>query len=373
MPSRRRQQQNYEEDDPLDAEDVDAEEAMEGEVDVHDQLRRLIDPNYAEKFVAGLHPAVQSRVRALQGMQTSINEIREKYLAEHKAIEKKFEALYAPIFAKRAEILSGKREPTSEEVQKGQGEDFKEPEDANQETSEATGVPEFWLTALKNHDTVAEFIEERDEDCLKSLVNITAKNFDDPDTGFTLEFHFAENEYFTNTLLTKTYHLVDEDEVVLDKAEGCEVNWKSGKNLTVELKKKKVKGRGGKGSRQVTKEEPCDSFFNFFKPPQIPDGMDDEEDDEDELGETLEEKVEQDYEVGCAIKDQIVPKAVLWFTGEAADHDEDDDDEDEDDDEEEASSDDDDSEDEPPPRRGGKRPPQSKQAPKGAQPECKQQ
>ena len=36
--------------------------------------------------------------------------------------------------------------------------------------------------------------------------------------------------------------------------------------------------------------------------------------------------MEQDYEIGCMIKDQIVPKAVCWYTGEAASHDDDDDD-----------------------------------------------
>ena len=32
--------------------------------------------------------------------QASINEIRDKYMEEHKAIEKKYEALYEPYFAK---------------------------------------------------------------------------------------------------------------------------------------------------------------------------------------------------------------------------------------------------------------------------------
>eukprot|EP00667_Euglena_gracilis_P011497 EG_transcript_11747 len=363
MPSRKKQQVESDDDDMDDHEDGP-------DIDVKNELRRLIDPDYAEKFVASLDAVVQGRVRALQGMQTTMNDLHNKYMEEHKALEKKYETLYGPIFVKRAEILSGQREPTQEEVTKGQGEDFKEPEDANQEVSDAKGVPDFWLTALKNHDAVCEIIEERDEECLKSLVNITAKTFDDPDTGFVLEFHFAENPFFTNTVLTKTYHLVDEDEIVMDKAEGCEINWKPGQNLTVAIKKKKVKGRG-KGTKQITKEEPCESFFNFFKPPQLPDDMD-EEDEDDELGDTLEELIEQDYEIGCAIKDQVVAKAVSWYTGEAADHDDDDDDDDEDGDEDD--DDDDDEDDEPPPRRGGRKP---KEAPKkanpNAQPECKQQ
>ena len=61
----------------------------------------------------------------------------------------------------------------------------------------------------------------------------------------------------------------------------CEIDWKPGKNLTVIMKKKKQRAKGGKQTRTVTKEEPCESFFNFFKPPQIPEDMDDDDDDED--------------------------------------------------------------------------------------------
>jgi nucleosome assembly protein 1-like 1 len=38
----------------------------------------------------------------------------------------------------------------------------------------------------------------------------------------------------------------------------------------------------------------------------------------DEQLEELQEKLDQDYEVGAAIKEQLVPRAVEWYTGEAA-------------------------------------------------------
>ena len=37
--------------------------------------------------------------------------------------------------------------------------------------------------------------------------------------SFRLAFEFGPNEYFTNTTLEKTYHLVDDDEPILEKAE----------------------------------------------------------------------------------------------------------------------------------------------------------
>lgn len=57
--------------------------------------------------------------------------------------------------------------------------------------------------------------------------------------------------------------------------------------------------------------------------------------------------MERDYEIGEFIKDEIIPKAVQWFTGEAsAAYDEEDDGDDEDEDEDgEDGSDGDESED----------------------------
>ena len=46
----------------------------------------------------------------------------------------------------------------------------------------------------------------------------------------------------------------------------------------------------------------------------------------------LQNMLEADYDIGCVIKERIVPNAILWYTGEAV---EDDDYEDEDDDENE--------------------------------------
>lgn len=36
-------------------------------------------------------------------------------------------------------------------------------------------------------------------------------------------------------VLTKTYHMLDDTEPVLEKAEGCTIDWKAGKNCTVKV------------------------------------------------------------------------------------------------------------------------------------------
>ena len=57
-----------------------------------------------------------------------------------------------------------------------------------------------------------------------------------------------------------------------------EIEWYPGKCLTQKLLKKKPK-KGSKNAKPITKTEDCESFFNFFSPPQVPD--DDEDIDED--------------------------------------------------------------------------------------------
>merc|ERR1711896_50291 len=64
----------------------------------------------------------------------------------------------------------------------------------------------------------------------------------------------------------------------------------------------------------------------------------------------IEGIMEQDYEVGEGLKNDLIPFAVRWYTGEARpddlDDDDDDDDDDEDDDDDDDDEDDDDDDDE---------------------------
>lgn len=62
-------------------------------------------------------------------------------------------------------------------------------------------------------------ISERDEGALKYLRDIKWCRIDNP-KGFKLEFFFDTNPYFKNSVLTKTYHMIDEDEPILEKAIG---------------------------------------------------------------------------------------------------------------------------------------------------------
>jgi len=338
-------------------------------------------------------PIVRRRVDALTNLQKQYSGLHKQYQEEVRELERKYQKLYDPILDKREKIVSGTHEPTDEEatVEKKEEDEEKEegvkkreakPEDVN-----IKGIPQFWLTVLQNNMHVGQIICEADEDALTYLRDIRCAELEGESEGFTLTFYFAENPYFTNTTLTKTYHMEQEElfgELLFDHASGSKIDWKAGKNLTVKQIKKKTKAKGKKPARVVTVEEPCESFFSFFAPLQPPSG------EEEQLEEEDAELLEMDFDIGCVIKDKLIPHSVLWFTGEAAEFEDDmdfGDDEEGDEDDEDQDEDDEDEEEEEPPKRGGKRqpgpghafaPPPSAKGGPGApgqpqQPECKQQ
>ncbi|XP_015644393.1 nucleosome assembly protein 1-1 isoform X2 [Oryza sativa Japonica Group] len=282
-----------------------------------------------------LSPNVRKRVEYLREIQGQHDEIELKFFEERAALEAKYQKLYEPLYTKRYNIVNGV-------VEVDGGND----EPASENAAEAKGVPDFWLTAMKTNEVLSEEIQERDEPALKYLKDIKWARIDDP-KGFKLDFFFDTNPFFKNSVLTKTYHMVDEDEPILEKAIGTEIEWYPGKNLTQKILKKKPK-KGSKNAKPITKTEVCESFFNFFSPPQVPD--DDEDIDEDTADE-LQGQMEHDYDIGTTIRDKIIPHAVSWFTGEAVqaedfDDMEDDEEDDEDDDEDEEEEEEDEDEDE---------------------------
>uniref|UniRef100_A0A3Q7HQ62 Nucleosome assembly protein 1 n=1 Tax=Solanum lycopersicum TaxID=4081 RepID=A0A3Q7HQ62_SOLLC len=184
-----------------------------------------------------------------------------------------------------------------------------------EETNESAGdkgIPHFWLLAMKNNEIIAKEITEKDEDALQYLKDIKWNRLDDAN-GFKLEFFFETNPYFSNNVLTKTYHMISEDEHILENAIGTEIEWFLGKCLTQKILKKKPK-KGSNDTKLIIKTEECESFFHFFDPPQLPE---DAEELDEETAELLQGQMEQDYEIGSTIREKIIPHAVSWFTGEA--------------------------------------------------------
>jgi len=333
-------------------------------------------------YIQSLPPQVKKRLKSLKKLQLEATHIEAKFYQEVHQLECKYHNLYTPLYEKRSTITKGLYEPTEEECdfpsdsedeedqlsedvkdKKAKIEDEKKDE-VTEKSEEVAGIPEFWLTILKNVDLLAEMVGEADEPVLRLLEDVTETLSGEGETmGFTLHFHFKDNEYFTNKVLTKEYMMkcepMEDDPFSFEgpeifKCKGCTIDWKKGKNLTVKTVKKKQKHKNKGNVRTITKQVKADSFFNFFDPPVVP------EDPKAEVDEETQAILTADFEIGHYIRERIIPRAVLYFTGEAL--------EDDSDFEEEEESDDDDDDD----GSGSDADPDFD--PKTAkQPECKQQ
>ncbi|GFR47666.1 hypothetical protein Agub_g9410 [Astrephomene gubernaculifera] len=247
------------------------------------------------------------RVLAMKDVQKQYDALHRDYQAELAQLQHKYNLKYAPLYDERRELFLGRKPVT----------DKYELEDDGEKDGP---VPEFWLNALANHNKISPFISERDSEVLKYLEDIRSEVLVGEERGFKLSFHFAENNpHFKNKVLEKVYVLEPEDDVVPKHFTGTPIQWKEGCDTTVELQKRRVKGPKGDKSKPafVTEKVPCESFFTLFDPPQVPNEESANSMSEEEL-EELEEVLSNDFEVGFAIKDQVIPRAVEWFTGEIA-------------------------------------------------------
>jgi nucleosome assembly protein 1-like 1 len=209
-------------------------------------------------YIESLPPQVKRRVSGLKGIQKEHSKLEAEFQEEVLQLEKKYFAKFTPLYEKRSKIINGANEPTEEEIAAGEEEDDEDEdgeEDHKAETKTdgagdasaepVSGIPEFWLSAMKNQISLSEMITDRDEGALKHLTDIRMEYLDKP--GFRLIFEFAENEYFTNKTISKTYFYQSESgyggDFIYDHAEGDKINWKAEKDLTVRIEQKKQRNK----------------------------------------------------------------------------------------------------------------------------------
>lgn len=265
---------------------------------------------------------IRKRVNAIKNIQLQTTKIEADFFKQVHKLEVEYAAKYAPLYARRRQIVSGEVEPAESEcLMPGEEQDNEKTDNEKQENeNDEKGIPGFWLTIFKNTEILAEMTQPHDEPILEALRDITV-SFPDNSMGFVLEFIFAENEYFEDKVLTKTYHMKSEpddfDPVAFDGPEiigstGCTINWKKGKNITQKVVKKKQRMRGKGQTRIIQKTIKEDSFFNFFSPPLMPE-------EEESVDEELEALLTTDFEIGQYIRERIIPKAIWYFTNEVTD------------------------------------------------------
>ncbi|KAL1766886.1 nucleosome assembly protein 1-like 3 [Sigmodon hispidus] len=181
------------------------------------------------------------------------------------------------------------------------------------------GIPDYWLTVLKNVDKLGPMIQKCDEPILKFLSDISLK-FSNPGQpiSYTFEFHFLPNPYFRNELLMKTYIIRSKPDHYdpffawgweIEECKGCKIDWRRGKDVTVTTTRSRP---AASGEIEVQpRMVPNASFFNFFSPPEIP------------LIGKLEPRedaiLDEDFEIGQILHDNVILKSIYYFTGEIND------------------------------------------------------
>lgn len=216
-------------------------------------------------YIDSLEPIVRQRVDGLKGLQLEHTKLEAEFQREILELEKRFAEKYRPIYERRRAIIEGKEEPTEEEIKTGYKVDLEEDSDDEDEEEAAPkereivpadeaakgpkGIPGFWLTALSNHAGISELITERDEEALKHLIDVRVEYLGDGKPGFKLLFEFQDgaSAFFENKILEKTYYYQEEvgslGDFVYDRAEGTDIKWKTGKDLTVRVETKKQRNK----------------------------------------------------------------------------------------------------------------------------------
>ncbi|CAM0138213.1 hypothetical protein VKS41_001454 [Umbelopsis sp. WA50703] len=177
-------------------------------------------------------------------------------------------------------------------------------------------VPNFWGTAMGNHQMISVLFEDVDQELLNNITDFHIEHDEQNPDSYTVSATFSKNNTFENETLTKKI-TVTEDGDAADVHKST-IKWKSGKGP--DSKKRKA----GDEDFETT------SFIEWFG--------------------------DDDHILGSLFRDDFFPDAIRYYNGDDEDDDEDDEDledielgsEDEDD------EDDEEEEEEPKPKKARK-------------------
>uniref|UniRef100_A0A8C9FRJ2 Nucleosome assembly protein 1-like 4 n=1 Tax=Pavo cristatus TaxID=9049 RepID=A0A8C9FRJ2_PAVCR len=145
-------------------------------------------------YIETLPKAVKRRIDALKQLQVKCAHIEAKFYEEVHDLERKYAALYQPLFDKRREFINGEAEPTDAESEWH----------SENEEEEKLAVSTNWGDELQIYPIFFN---------INSCTPFPFEKFifwRGGNKSFSLEFHFGPNDYFSNTVLTKTYKMKSE-------------------------------------------------------------------------------------------------------------------------------------------------------------------
>ncbi|GAB5358755.1 hypothetical protein AAMO2058_000485800 [Amorphochlora amoebiformis] len=232
-----------------------------------------------------LDPAVRPHAQRIREKEREYQKLFEKYIEDLNDLERKLSNDSKEIFQRR-----------KESVEK---------------------VPDFWMMALTGHPETRKAISESDVEILSYVEDVSVEILSKPRHGFTIHFHFRENPYFEHSKLSKTYILVDLPDGDFDIV-GVEVNpekitWKVG------CDPRRGEAPFVEEGATVMKTVAKPSFFHWFSAIDVPPlkyryTVPPKNQPYDRL---LREALAADIAIAHAIKDDVVPHALDYYTGEA--------------------------------------------------------
>ncbi|KXZ49941.1 hypothetical protein GPECTOR_18g10 [Gonium pectorale] len=277
----------------------------------------------AEKKTFAAIEAIEAQIEASSKLrQQKAEELIVEYLRERE-----------PLLQRRYELVSGKSDPTDEELQgfqpqgaaaaaaasspgaaspvtgggKGGSKGAAAAGKGDKPVAASRGVPFFWLNALCNQEELSTIITPRDRFALEYCEDV---RYVRGPAGMAVEFHFSPNNpYFTNTVLRKGVYVKragdgrsgDIEEV---REEATVIDWRPGRSLLVKAdgpaggdKKRGAGGAGGgkqtggaKGGKKGKKAAAAPAARTSRKhgkhgggpPPDLPDPDEENEQEEDD-------------------------------------------------------------------------------------------
>jgi nucleosome assembly protein 1-like 1 len=276
-----------------------------------------------QKGITDLPLEQKARLVAINYYLNQKKQLDDELEVKMKELTLLYEQKSQPLLAEQSKIITGERLPEETEVKELEVH-LKDDEKAQKETvlKSTVALPKYWFKCLMNCSMLKNEIFEKDEEALEKLTKIT---YNPIKTGvLEIKFEFSDNEYFTNTTLTKTIHTQSPDDEP-KSSEGTTIQWKEGKNLTKKKVKKTQKNKKTGAKRVVEKEVDDESFFNFFN--TVESLGEEKADDEDEDAQKQEDRLNIDYDIARTLVDEIIPYSLEYYLNVKVEDDEDFDDE----------------------------------------------
>jgi len=177
---------------------------------------------------AASNEEISDALELIDACQNEIDALNEKASEEILKVEQKYNKLRKPCYEKRSELVAN--------------------------------ISNFWVTAFINHPQVSGILDEEEEECLHALTKLEVEEFEDIKSGYRINFHFEENPFFENKILTKEFHLgtgATEQSSDCPSSTSTPIQWKEGKNLLKQLLSKPFNNKKKRNSEYKT-------FFDWF-------------------------------------------------------------------------------------------------------------